>query len=127
MPRAPASCRCCGGWGRASRSSRRSPAAANRWPRCASRGASCTAPTCTVVENLRALGVQAEELPDGLVVHGTRAPLRGSVATRGDHRIAMAFGVLGATQGAAVAIDDPSCVDVSFPGFWDLLRQVASA
>ena len=81
----------------------------------------------TVVENLRALGVQAEELPDGLVVHGTRAPLRGPVTTHGDHRIAMAFGVLGATEGAAVQIDDPSCVDVSFPGFWDLLRQVASA
>ncbi|OYV74122.1 MAG: 3-phosphoshikimate 1-carboxyvinyltransferase [Gemmatimonadetes bacterium 21-71-4] len=79
-----------------------------------------------VVQNLRALGVRAEELPDGLVVHGTRAPLRGPVATHGDHRIAMAFGVLGATAGAAVEIDDPSCVDVSFPGFWDLLRRVAS-
>lgn len=77
----------------------------------------------TVVANLRRLGVSAEELPDGMVVHGTRAPLRGAVVTHGDHRIAMAFGVLGATDGAQVEIDDTACVDVSFPGFWELLAR----
>ena len=77
----------------------------------------------TVVGNLRALGVEAEELPDGMVVHGTRAALRGEVATHGDHRIAMAFGLLGVTDGASIAIDDRACVDVSFPGFWDLLAR----
>jgi len=81
----------------------------------------------TVVSNLRALGVDAEELPDGMVVQGSRTPLRGAVTTRGDHRIAMAFGVLGATEGAAVEIDDRACTDVSFPGFWDLLAQAAAA
>lgn len=81
----------------------------------------------TVVFNLRALGVDAEELPDGMVVHGSRAPLRGAVVTHGDHRIAMAFGVLGATEGAAVEIDDRACTDVSFPGFWDLLAQAVAA
>ncbi|HVA58544.1 MAG: 3-phosphoshikimate 1-carboxyvinyltransferase [Gemmatimonadaceae bacterium] len=80
----------------------------------------------TVVQNLRALGVDAEELPDGMVINGTRAPLRGAVTTRGDHRIAMAFGVLGASDGAEVEIDDRSCVDVSFPGFWGLLAGVVS-
>ncbi len=81
----------------------------------------------TVVQNLRAIGVEADEMPDGMVVHGTRAPVRGAVATHGDHRIAMAFGVLGATDGAEVEIDDPACVDVSFPGFWELLAGVVSA
>jgi 3-phosphoshikimate 1-carboxyvinyltransferase len=81
----------------------------------------------TVVQNLRAVGVDAEELPDGLVVHGTGAPIHGAVTTRGDHRVAMAFGVLGATRGAEVAIDDPACVDVSFPGFWELLAGAVSA
>ena len=75
----------------------------------------------TVVQNLRAVGVEAEELPDGMVVHGTRAPLRGRIVTHGDHRIAMAFGVLGAAADAAIEIDDPACVDVSFPGFWETL------
>lgn len=81
----------------------------------------------TVVANLRALGVEAEELPDGMVVHGSRKPARGSIVSQGDHRIAMAFGVLGATDGAEVAIDDRACVDVSFPGFWELLARARSA
>jgi 3-phosphoshikimate 1-carboxyvinyltransferase len=78
-----------------------------------------------VVANLRALGVDADELPDGLLVRGGRAPLRGRVATRGDHRLAMAFGVLAALPGSAVEVDDRACVAVSYPAFWrDLARVV---
>lgn len=79
-----------------------------------------------VVENLRALGVTAEERPDGMVVTGGDAPLKGAVKTHGDHRIAMAFGVLGALPGSAIAIDDPGCVAVSYPGFWDDLRAAVT-
>lgn len=79
-----------------------------------------------VVGNLRALGAEAEELPDGFIVRGTSAPLRGRVVTHGDHRLAMAFGVLGALPGNEIEVDDPSCVDVSYPGFWrDLAAAVA--
>jgi len=78
-----------------------------------------------VVENLRALGAGAEELPDGFVVEGSQAPLAGRVRTHGDHRIAMAFGVLGALRGNRIEVDDPGAAAVSFPGFWDLLRAVA--
>ena len=75
-----------------------------------------------VVTALRAVGAEAEELPDGFVVHG-RGPraFAGNVVTHADHRLAMAFGVLGALPGSDVAVDDPSCVDVSFPGFWSAL------
>jgi 5-enolpyruvylshikimate-3-phosphate synthase len=38
----------------------------------------------------------------------------------------MAFGVLGATAGAALRIDDPACVAVSYPGFWEDLRRVTA-
>ena len=78
-----------------------------------------------IVQNLRAVGVEAEELPDGLVVSGTEKPLRGRVVTEGDHRIAMAFGVLAALPRSEIEIDDPDCVAVSFPGFWQLLQKVA--
>lgn len=77
------------------------------------------------VENLRAVGAEAEELGDGMIVVGSDRPLKGRVTTHGDHRIAMAFAVLGALPGNRIAVDDPGCTDVSFPGFWDLLRQVA--
>jgi 3-phosphoshikimate 1-carboxyvinyltransferase len=78
-----------------------------------------------MVENLRALGVRAEERPDGLEVEGTDAPLVGRVRARGDHRIAMAFGVLGALARNRVEIDDRGAADVSFPGFWALLERIA--
>jgi 3-phosphoshikimate 1-carboxyvinyltransferase len=77
-----------------------------------------------LVSNLRAVGIAARELEDGLEVDGTDAPLTGRVITHGDHRIAMAFGVLAARPDSAIAIDDPGCVDVSFPGFWDVLRRL---
>jgi 3-phosphoshikimate 1-carboxyvinyltransferase len=78
----------------------------------------------TVVGNLRALGAEADELPDGFVVRGNDRPLRGRVVTHGDHRIAMAFGVLGSLPGNDIEIDDRACAGVSFPGFWDELRRV---
>ena len=77
-----------------------------------------------VVSNLRAIGADAEELPDGFVVRGSDRPLKGVVTTYGDHRIAMAFGVLGAVPGNAITIDDPSCVAVSYPNFWDDISSV---
>lgn len=79
-----------------------------------------------VVGNLRALGADAEELEDGFVVRGTRPLLRGTVTTHGDHRLAMAFGILATLPGNEIAIDDRDCVDVSYPGFWDDLRRVTA-
>ncbi len=76
------------------------------------------------VDNLRAVGVDAAELPDGFVVRGGRHALAGHVITHADHRIAMAFGVLGAVRGNAITLDDPSCVAVSYPTFWDDLAHV---
>ncbi len=74
-----------------------------------------------MVGNLRSVGVDAEELPDGLVVRGSPAPLSGEVSCHHDHRIAMAFGVLGALPGNDIRVDDPEVVSVSFPGFWEVL------
>jgi 3-phosphoshikimate 1-carboxyvinyltransferase len=78
-----------------------------------------------VVQNLRALGADADELPDGYVVRGTRPRLRGMVTTHGDHRLAMAFGILSALPGNEIAIDDRDCVAVSYPDFWADLARVA--
>jgi 3-phosphoshikimate 1-carboxyvinyltransferase len=79
-----------------------------------------------VVHNLRAVGAQAEELPDGLVVRGGTRSLGGSVSTHGDHRLAMGFGVLSTLTGHAIAIDDRECVAVSYPGFWSDLERVSA-
>ena len=76
-----------------------------------------------VVRNLRAIGADADELPDGFVVRGSDHPLRGRIETEGDHRIAMAFGVLSAATGGGIEIDDRDCVAVSYPSFWKDLGQ----
>ncbi|MBI4408702.1 MAG: 3-phosphoshikimate 1-carboxyvinyltransferase [Gemmatimonadetes bacterium] len=77
--------------------------------------------------NLRAIGVEAEELPDGLVVRGTERPLRGRVRSFGDHRIAMAFGVLGALPENEIEVEGADVVSISYPGFWEELRRCAAA
>src|SRR5690348_7775785 len=77
-----------------------------------------------VVANLRAIGAEATELEDGMRIVGSRKPLRGAISAHGDHRLAMSFGVLGAVPGNEIAIDDKSCVAVSYPGFWSDLAQV---
>ena len=74
--------------------------------------------------NLRRIGVEVEELPDGLEIEGTRRPLSGVVECFHDHRIGMAFGVLGQTPGCDIRVDDPRVSEVSFPGFWELLARV---
>jgi 3-phosphoshikimate 1-carboxyvinyltransferase len=75
-----------------------------------------------IVQNLKAIGAIAEELPDGLVVQGNHMPLRGHVNSHGDHRIAMAFGILGSLPGNDIRVDDREIVGVSFPDFWRQLE-----
>ncbi|GMR13642.1 MAG: 3-phosphoshikimate 1-carboxyvinyltransferase [Gemmatimonadota bacterium] len=78
-----------------------------------------------LVENFRVLGLEVEELDDGLEIEGTDRPVRGEVDPYGDHRIAMAFGILGALPGNDITIRNRNIVDVSFPGFWRTLDSVA--
>jgi len=77
---------------------------------------------------LAANGVQVEELPDGLVIHGCggRVPGGCSVETHLDHRIAMSFSVLGQMATAPITIDDASPMQTSFPGFTDLMTGLGA-
>jgi 3-phosphoshikimate 1-carboxyvinyltransferase len=74
-----------------------------------------------IVHNMRLLGIEIEEYADGFSidsrgnVHGAR------LESFGDHRIAMAFGVLGLRIGG-IAIREAECVDISFPGFWKTVQ-----
>ncbi len=72
--------------------------------------------------NLRRLGARVEEYPDGLDIPG-RQQLRGAtVESFGDHRIAMAMAVAGLVAEGDTTIGDAACVEVSFPGFFEVLR-----
>lgn len=77
-----------------------------------------------VAKNLAALGIAAHAEHETLWVEGTDLPPRGAVETGGDHRLAMAFAVLGTLPGAAVTLDDARCVAVSYPDFFRDLGSV---
>jgi 3-phosphoshikimate 1-carboxyvinyltransferase len=78
-----------------------------------------------IAENLRSVGCRAEVSGDDLHVEGGTEPPRGPVRTAGDHRLAMAFAVLGTVPGARIRVDDMACAAVSFPRFPETLRGVA--
>lgn len=71
-----------------------------------------------LAQNLAALGIHVQELPDGLVIQGGR-PSGGEVQTFGDHRIAMAFAIAAAGASGPVVIRGADCVDKSYPKFYD--------
>ena len=78
-----------------------------------------------IAENLRAVGGTAEISGDDLYVEGASRPPRGSVRSADDHRLAMAFAVLGTVPGARVRVDDMASAAVSFPRFPESLRGLA--
>ncbi|MGH9804889.1 MAG: 3-phosphoshikimate 1-carboxyvinyltransferase [Candidatus Acidiferrales bacterium] len=74
--------------------------------------------------NLRRLGARVEELPDGLDVAG-RQKLRGArVESYGDHRIALAMAVAGLVAEGETTITGAECVEISFPGFFEVLAAL---
>ncbi len=79
-----------------------------------------------IAENLRSVGAEAEVAGDDLVVKGSDRVPRGAVRTAADHRLAMAFAVLGTLPGARIKIDDLQCAAVSFPDFPETLRSISA-
>jgi len=73
----------------------------------------------TIASNLNAVGRPASVVGDRLEIGAPAGRLHGArIATASDHRIAMAFAVVG-LRVEGVEIDDPGCVAKSHPGFWD--------
>ncbi len=76
--------------------------------------------------NLRALGAQCEELPDGLIIRGPTRLRGAELDSFHDHRIALAFAIAGLCADAPSTIHHAECADISFPGFFELLRSSCS-
>ncbi len=82
----------------------------------------------TMAEVLRAFGVDARELPDGLEIDGrpTGSLRAAEVASKGDHRIAMAAAILALRADGPSRIRDVECVATSFPGFAKMLVDLGA-
>lgn len=78
-----------------------------------------------LVALLQAVGVRAEARGDDLIVEGAR-PRGGRAPSTDDHRLAMTGAILGLAADAGVTVPDPACIDVSFPGFADVLRRLGA-
>ena len=81
-----------------------------------------------IAEGLQRCGVKVAVEGDDLIVEGTGGPAAGGVtiATRLDHRIAMAFLVIGLATREPVAIDDHRPIATSFPDFVPLMRTLGA-
>jgi 3-phosphoshikimate 1-carboxyvinyltransferase len=80
-----------------------------------------------IAANLRALGVTAEAQGNDLLVCGSDRPPRGRVETARDHRLAMAFAVLGTVPGAGVTLSERRSVGISYPDFFKDLKGISGA
>ena len=72
---------------------------------------------------LTALGVRVSELQDGMIIEGGGLS-GGEVQSFGDHRIAMALSIAGLAGTGEIVLEGVSSVDISFPGFYSLLREL---
>jgi 3-phosphoshikimate 1-carboxyvinyltransferase len=78
----------------------------------------------TVAENFRRMGVVVETRPDGMVVPGRQRFRAAVFDSFGDHRIAMAFAVAALRGDGESTIENADSAAVSFPQFFEILRQV---
>lgn len=77
-----------------------------------------------IARNLRSMGIEIAEKPDGLSIAGGGHFRGADIFTDGDHRIAMAFAIAALCAEGETRIHDAECADVSFPGFWDALEKL---
>ena len=78
----------------------------------------------SMVENLKILGANIEELEDGMIIKGKSKLNGGKIKTFKDHRIAMAFSTLNLISDEKIKLDNEDCINVSFPGYFDLIKSL---
>lgn len=74
---------------------------------------------------LRLLGVDIEEHPDGFTIHGGKLN-GGTVESHGDHRLAMSLAVAGLAAQSPVIVQHAECTSESFPGFISALQKLGA-
>jgi 3-phosphoshikimate 1-carboxyvinyltransferase len=79
----------------------------------------------TLARNLRSMGITVSTTGDGIEIPGKQKFRAGQLKSYGDHRIAMAFSIAALAADDTSGIEDADAASVSFPEFFDTLRQVA--
>ncbi len=76
-----------------------------------------------VCTELTRLGVGVQEQPDGITIHPAKSIRAGCIRTYNDHRMAMAFSLIGLRE-PGVAIENPACVSKTFPNYFEVLEKL---
>jgi 3-phosphoshikimate 1-carboxyvinyltransferase len=76
-----------------------------------------------ICTELTRLGIRVDEHPDGLTVYPCRDIRPAEIQTYDDHRMAMAFSLIG-LKIPGITILDPGCVSKTFPGFFEVLARL---
>ena len=80
-----------------------------------------------IAVELRKLGAQIEERPDGFVVEGPTPLVGAQVNSHGDHRLAMSLAIASLVAEGETTIEGAECIVDSFPGFEEILRAISSS
>jgi 3-phosphoshikimate 1-carboxyvinyltransferase len=75
---------------------------------------------------LRKLGAEVEEQPDGMIINGGKRLKGALVDSHGDHRMGMALAVAGLFAEGETAVEDAECIADSFPGFAETLARLGA-
>lgn len=79
-----------------------------------------------VTTELKKLGASIEATPDGMIIHGP-TPLKGtSMNSYGDHRLGMMAAIASLVADGEVIIEDPACIAVSYPNFFEHLTALVN-
>lgn len=78
----------------------------------------------TMVSEMRKVGIQVNELTDGMEIVGGDKILGGTVESHGDHRVAMAMAICGLLSEEPIKILGNECMNISFPNFEEILKSV---
>jgi len=80
----------------------------------------------TIADNLRRMGIEPEETPDGIRIPGRQRFRAATLDSFGDHRIAMAFSIAALMADGPCTMRGAEAASVSFPEFFQILRQVTA-
>ena len=77
-----------------------------------------------LVSGFRALGLDADERPDGFVIRGSGTHAGGTADAHGDHRMAMSFALAALSARGPSHVEGADVVGISYPGFFDTLERL---
>jgi len=79
----------------------------------------------SITSNLRSMGVDIRESKESIMIKGQINLYNTNIKTFSDHRIAMAFYIASLLAKRTAKIDDLDCIDISFPDFFDKIREIS--